>query len=113
MFYAVHMLTDTQYADLFAAADVIAERIRALGHLTPMSPKALLEGSVVTEIKNAKGAAAMCEGLADDHAKVAKRLHDVVDKAEKADDPVTADLATQRAAFHEKAAWMLRALSQT
>lgn len=33
----------------------------------------------------------------------------LVETAEAAKDPVTADLATERAAFHEKAAWMLRA----
>jgi starvation-inducible DNA-binding protein len=31
--------------------------------------------------------------------------------AEKESDIVTADLATARSAFHEKAAWMLRSLS--
>lgn len=113
MFFAVHNLTETQYNDLFAAADVIAERIRALGHLTPTSPTDLLAGSVVSDIKSQQTAPAMCDSLATDHSKVAKRLHDVIEAAEEARDPVTADLATGRAAFHEKAAWMLRALAKT
>jgi starvation-inducible DNA-binding protein len=113
MFFAVHNLTEAQYTDLFAAADVIAERIRALGQLTATSPKSLLDGSVVSDIDGPQDAPAFCKSLAEDHSKVAKRLHDVIETAEEARDPVTADLATARAAFHEKAAWMLRALAKT
>lgn len=113
MFYAVHNLTEAQYGELFAAADVIAERIRALGHLTPMSPADLLGGSVVTAISGPSDAVSLCQSLADDHSKIAARLHDVITKAGDASDPVTEDLATARAAFHEKAAWMLRALAAT
>lgn len=113
LFYAVHNLTEAQYGDLFDAADVIAERIRALGHLTAMSPQALLKDSVVADITKADDAISLCESLAEDHGKVAKRLHGVIAKSEEASDPVTADLATARAAFHEKAAWMLRALATT
>lgn len=113
MFFAVHNLTEAQYVDLFAAADVIAERIRALGQLTPTSAKTLLSGSVVADITSPQDAPAWCGSLAQDHSAIAKRLHDVIDAAEEARDPVTADLATARAAFHEKAAWMLRALAKT
>lgn len=113
MFFAVHNLTEAQYGELFEAADVIAERIRALGHLTPMSPKELLKDSVVTDIKEAADAITLCNSLADDHSNVAKRLHDVIEKASDANDPVTEDLAIARSAFHEKAAWMLRALGTT
>lgn len=113
MFFAVHNLTEAQYGDLFDAADVIAERIRALGHLTAMSPSDLLKGSVVTDIEDAADAITLCNSLAEDHSKVAKRLHDVIEKAGEAGDPVTEDIATARAAFHEKAAWMLRALATT
>jgi starvation-inducible DNA-binding protein len=112
MFFAVHNLTEAQYGDLFAATDVIAERIRALGHLTATSPKDLLSDTVVSDIKAPKDAVEMCEDLATDHSAVANRLHDVIEAAEEARDPVTADLATARAAFHEKAAWMLRALAK-
>lgn len=113
MFFAVHNLTEAQYGDLFAASDVIAERIRALGHLTATSPKDLLSDTVVSDFAAPKDAPTMCEGLAKDHSNVAKRLHDVIEAADDARDPVTADLATARAAFHEKAAWMLRALAKT
>ncbi|WP_458792823.1 Dps family protein [Yoonia sp. MH D7] len=111
LFYAVHNLTEAQYNDLFAATDVIAERIRALGQLTAMSPSALLKDSVVEDVKSPHDAVSLCESLATDHMAVAKRLHEVIEIAGDANDPVTEDLATGRSAFHEKAAWMLRALA--
>lgn len=111
MFFSVHNLTEAQYNDLFAAADVIAERILALGQLTAMSPNALLKNSIVGDVAEPYDAVSLCKGLADDHASVAKRLHEVIEIAGDAGDPVTEDLATARSAFHEKAAWMLRALA--
>lgn len=111
MFFAVHNLTEAQYNDLFEATDVIAERIRALGQLTAMSPSALLKDTVVGDVKAPHDAVSLCESLAEDHAKVAKRLHEVIKISGDANDPVTEDLATGRSAFHEKAAWMLRALA--
>jgi starvation-inducible DNA-binding protein len=36
-FFGLHKLTDGQYKELHTAADAIAERIRALGHVAPAS----------------------------------------------------------------------------
>ncbi len=111
LFFAVHNLTEAQCNDLFAATDVIAERIRALGQLTAMSPSALFKNTVIADVTSPYDAVSLCESLAEDHAAVAKRLHEVIETAGEANDPVTEDLATGRSAFHEKAAWMLRALA--
>ncbi len=111
MFFSVHNLTEGQYNDMFAAADELAERIRALGQLAPMSLDALIERSVIEPTKGTPSAGEMCETLASDHERVAHRFHALIELSEKAKDPVTEDMATARAAFHEKAAWMLRALS--
>lgn len=54
----------------------------------------------------------MVEELAKDHERVAHRLHALIKLASDVD-PVTEDLAVARSAFHEKAAWMLRALANT
>ena len=37
LFKSLHELTEEHYEALFQAADVIAERIRALGHLAPVN----------------------------------------------------------------------------
>lgn len=113
LFYSVHNLTEAQYQDLFAAADELAERIRALGQLAPSTLTAIVASSIVKDEETRQSAGEMCADLAEDHARVAMRLHDLISAAASESDPVTEDLATQRAAFHEKAAWMLRAIAKS
>lgn len=106
LFNAVHTLTEEQYTDMFAAADVIAERIRALGKLAAVN--------VIDTDKSASGdldGVAMLKDLVADHEKLAARMSALVKLAEDENDAVSADLATERAGFHEKAAWMLRSLA--
>jgi len=113
LFFSIHNLTEGQYEDMFAAADDIAERIRALGHLAPASLKKILSDSVVEDQDDLPDAGKMCHDLAEDHTRVAHRLHALIKLAGDHNDPVTEDLATERSAFHEKAAWMLRAISKS
>ena len=111
LFYSVHKLTDEQYANMFAAADEVAERIRALGQLAPHRMDDILARSQINDREKLPDAKSMVEELAADHEALAKRLHDVVDVAGEHRDPVSEDLATERSAFHEEAAWMLRAIA--
>ncbi len=113
LFFAVHNLTEEQYENMFNAADELAERIRALGHLAPATLSSIVAHSVVTDEEKATSAGEMCDDLAADHARVARRLHALIKIADEAGDPVTEDMATERAAFHEKAAWMLRAIAKS
>ena len=112
LFYPIHKLTEAQYEDMFAATDVIAERMRALGQLAPARIRDIIDHSVVEDSEKLPSAQAMVEDLADDHTRVAKRMKEVIESAEKQGDPVTADLITARSAFHEQAAWMLRATAK-
>ncbi len=111
LFYSVHNLTEGQYEDMFEAADELAERIRALGHLAPQRMAQIMEMSKVGDREGDLSAGDMIEDLAADHEKVAHRLHALAELSGPANDIVTEDLATERSAFHEKAAWMLRALA--
>lgn len=108
-FYSIHNLTEEQYQNLFAASDVLAERIRALGQMAPSDVSGVIDGSVIGETIAKAQSFDMVKDLAGDHERMAHRLRALVSLAEKQNDPVTADLATARSAFHEKAAWMLRA----
>ena len=110
LFYSIHKLTETQYEEMFAAADVLAERIRALGQLAPNRFADIAELSALKDLSEPPSTARMVDDLCADHERIAKRLHALVKLAEKHDDVVTADLATQRSTFHEKAAWMLGAI---
>lgn len=111
LFLPLHQLTEEHYKNLFAAADVIAERIRALGHKTPLSLKQLLPQADVEEETADRTAERMVDQLIYDHEQMSKRLRVVALDADEADDIVTTDLMTQRLAFHEKAIWMLRAIA--
>ena len=113
LFYAVHNLTETQYEEMFEAADELAERIRALGKMAPMHMAEIMENSVIKDREGTPSAGEMCNDLADDHERLAHRLHALVELAGERNDPVTDDLATARSAFHEKAAWMLRAIGKS
>lgn len=112
LFHSIHVLTEAQYQNLFAAADELAERIRALGQLAPSQLGEVMAMSAIKDKARLPSAQAMVEDLASDHEAVAKRMHSAIEAAEKAGDPVTADLLTGRCAFHEKAAWMLRATAK-
>ena len=121
LFYSIHNLTEGQYEDMFAAADEVAERIRAVGQMAPMSMGDIRDRSVVDDSPEKVSAGDMCKALAadherhasdaqSDHERIAHRLHALIKMAGDSNDPVTEDLATERSAFHEQAAWMLKAL---
>lgn len=109
LFKPLHELTEQHYAALFAAADIIAERIRALGHLAPDSlADAAGFAPSKTSVQNLT-AEDMVSDLIADHEAAVRTMREVAGKADESDDPVTADMLTERLAFHEKALWMLRA----
>jgi starvation-inducible DNA-binding protein len=112
MFYLLHHLTDEQYNEMFPAVDDLTERIRALGQVTPHSLAEVMELSVIKDLPTLPSTLEMVEDLAKDHAAVAVWFHALFKLAEDNNDPVTADLAARRSAFHEQAAWMLRATAK-
>ena len=108
LFYSVREMTEAHYTDMFAASDALAERIRALDRPAQIDP-AVLFGQLVGSQRAEMTAIQMVECLVLDHKRLAARLRALVETAECAGDPVTADLATARGTFHERAAWMLGA----
>lgn len=113
LFYSVHKLTEEQYENMFDAADELAERIRAVGHLAPSSMGDIMARSKIDDKNGELSAADMIEDLAADHERISHRLHALIELVEGKKDPVTEDLATERSAFHEQAAWMLRAIAKS
>lgn len=111
LFYSIHKLTQEQYEDMFEAADELAERIRSLGRLAPMRMDDIMGRSQIADLDRMPSAGEMVEDLATDHERLAHRLHALIELVEGRRDPVTEDLATERSAFHEQAAWMLRSIA--
>ncbi|MCR9269388.1 MAG: DNA starvation/stationary phase protection protein [Hyphomonadaceae bacterium] len=111
MFISVHELTETQYKDLAAAIDDIAERVRTLGAPAPMGLAGYVGDSQVLDQSEFPTVGQMLETLARDHLTVADEMRGIVEAAEQVKDVYTADLLTARIGAHEEAAWMLKALA--
>lgn len=110
MFNTLHLMFETQYTELALAVDLIAERIRALGHFAPGS---YAEYSKLSSIKEADGvpkATEMIKQLVEGQEAVVRTARSIFDAADNATDEATADLLTQRITLHEKTAWMLRSM---
>ncbi|NTV94486.1 MAG: DNA starvation/stationary phase protection protein [Thiobacillus sp.] len=110
MFQTLHIMFMTQYTELWNALDLIAERIRALGHPAPGSYKRYVELSSIKEEDGVPSAHDMIRQLVAGQEAVARTARAAFKVADGADDQPTADLLTQRMEIHEKNAWMLRSL---
>lgn len=110
LFHSVHALTEDHYKNLFEAIDRLGERVRALGYPAPTSITEMITLTALDEDTGNATAEEMLRNLIRDHEVAARRFRDTIDRAERANDAVTADLLTERLAFHEEAIWMLRAL---
>ena len=110
MFNTLHLMFETQYTELAAAVDIIAERIRALGEPAPGSYAAFSKLSTIAEEEDVPSAEAMIENLVKGQEAVVRTARSIFPAAERANDEPTADLLTQRMQIHEKNAWMLRSM---
>jgi starvation-inducible DNA-binding protein len=110
MFQTLHLMFETQYTELALAVDLIAERIRALGHYAPGTYAAYAKLSSIKEHDGVPAAKEMIKQLAEAQEAVVRTARSVFPVVEKASDEASADLLTQRIQLHEKTAWMLRSL---
>lgn len=107
-FQALHAMFMTQYTELWAALDVIAERIRALGHFAPGSSGEMLENASIMPDNGVPDADDMIANLARGHEAVSRAVRAAIKVATEAGDDVTVDLLVERATIADKTAWMLR-----
>ncbi len=110
MFNTLHLMFEQQYTELALAVDLVAERIRALGHPAPGSYKAYAALTSIEEETGSPSAEEMIRQLVKGQEAVVRTAREVFPAAERANDQPTADLLTQRMQVHEKNAWMLRSL---
>lgn len=109
LFPQLHTFFETQYNELFLAADEIAERIRALDVFAPGSTEAFRNE---TALKEAPGqvpsATAMLKDLLKSNEQVRDRIEHARAFADEIEDRATEDLMNNRRAAHDKAIWMIR-----
>ena len=109
-FNSLHLMFMGQYTEQWNALDIIAERIRALGHPAPATYRQFVKLASIKEVEGVPNADEMVRHLVSAQeatARTARKLFKVVNAA---NDQPTADLLTQRLEVHEKTAWMLRSL---
>ena len=110
MFQTLHQMFMEQYTETWNAIDLVAERIRSLGHYAPGTYKEYLELARVKETPGQPRAEQMVKLLIEGQEAIVRTARDVLPIAEQADDQPTLVLLTQRMQVHEKNAWMLRSL---
>ena len=110
MFNTLHLMFMAQYTEQWNALDLIAERIRALGHPAPGTYKEFVKRATIKEVEGVPRALDMVRHLVAAQEATARTARKLFPLVEKADDQPTADLLTQRIEVHEKTAWMLRSL---
>ena len=112
MFNTLHLMFEQQYTELWAATDLIAERIRSLGHYAPATFGEFGKLATIKETPGQPDAVEMVRLLVEGNEAVARTARKMFPDVDKASDEPTADLLTQRMQVHEKNAWMLRSLLQ-
>lgn len=108
-FGPLHTLFQQIYEDHFAAQDEIAERIKALDAHAVGEYSAYLQRSRIAESDGKLSSEAMVRQMQADQEQLSSTLRALAATAEQNGDGVTNDLAIERAAQHDKYAWMLRA----
>jgi starvation-inducible DNA-binding protein len=109
-FASLHTLFETQYTELAAAVDTVAERIRSLGHVAPGSYAAFGKLSEIKEApESPPEAMQMIRELAADNEALIKLAEKANDVADESNDVASGDMMIERMQVHAKSAWMLRA----
>lgn len=113
-FNDLHKLLESQYDALAESIDEIAERIRALGEVSPGSMAQFLQLARIKEHTGAPPAwRDMLAALLADHEAIIRTLRSDLDAcATQHGDAGTQDFLTGLMESHEKTAWMLRAFQE-
>ena len=110
MFNTLHVMFMQQYTEQWTALDLIAERIRALGHPATGTYKQFVKLATIKEVEDVPKAMDMVRHLVAAQEATARTARSLFPLVDKANDQPTMDLLTQRLDVHEKTAWMPRSL---
>lgn len=113
LFDSLHKMFEAQYTELWEASDTLAERLRAIGVYAPRNVTEMNEATILKAPGNKiPDGVEMCRLLAADHQAVSDRLKKAIPLVQDAGDELTADMFIERGQIHEKAAWMLTAITK-
>jgi starvation-inducible DNA-binding protein len=107
-FNSLHTMFEEQYTAGATNIDLIAERIRSLGHHSVGSMKEFLSISQLEESDGKLKALEMVDSLLKDHEAIARSIKPMAALAGDNKDVATEDMLIGMLEQHEKTAWMLR-----
>jgi starvation-inducible DNA-binding protein len=112
-FLALHEKFEEQYRELWNSIDDIAERIRALGQPAPGTAEKLRTLAQIIENQAIPAASEMLRELINDNETAAGTIRAALSTAQAAGDEATADLLSDRLAYHEKQLWMMTSMASS
>lgn len=107
-FFALHTAFQTQYEELFAAIDEIAERIRASGAFAIGGLGTLSKVADIQEFAAPLTQEDYVKALLAANEKLVRDAESARDLAGELNDPESQDLMIGRITLHQKTIWMLR-----
>lgn len=107
-FHELHGLFESQYRELAAVVDSVAELIRGLNAKAPSRFEDYTRSSSIKDGQENPNATEMLENLLADQGLILQALEKALHVAQKEGDEVVADFMVQRMAAHRKQAWMLK-----
>lgn len=107
-FIALHKMFEEQYEQLAEATDVLAERIRGLGYLSPASLGEFLKLTSLKEAKSDLSGDEMLRTLLHDHETIIRTIRPLIAEFTEIHDEGSADVLIDRIREHEKTAWFIR-----
>ncbi|GAB4164272.1 MAG: Dps family protein [Winogradskyella sp.] len=108
-FFELHKKFEELYTDARLKIDEIAERILTLRYHPMSNLKDYLKASSIEEVSSKKTDKEMVKTILENHSILLKQMHEVVKKAEQANDEGTIDLIGAYIRELEKSSWMLDA----
>lgn len=107
-FRALHRLTEAQNAELFAAMDVMVERVRASGVPTADGLARMLELATLDSRLGGADCLAAIIVLAEDHAAMALQAQDTAGEMEQGFGAASHHMLVARKTAREETAWLPR-----
>ncbi|MDQ6913711.1 MAG: DNA starvation/stationary phase protection protein, partial [Verrucomicrobiota bacterium] len=107
-FFALHTAFQTQYEELFAAVDEIAERIRSLDAYAIGGLGKLAQVAEMKEFTAPQAQGEFVRMLIEGNKKLVSDAAAAREAAGEANDQETQDLMVERITLHQKTIWMLK-----
>lgn len=110
IFEDLHEMFGEDYTSLLGHADLIAERIRALGFSVPGSLNIFQDNSIIQDQNSVLDWSSMVSEWIQDHVSMSRRARETQKVAQSVGDSNTLAMLDSIILHHDKRAWMFRSI---